>query len=53
MENTARMAYELDEEMRKIRDDIRDAQLLFDPINRTLKDSVAGNSDDTDEDLFG
>ena len=49
---TARMAYELDEEMRKIRDDIRDAQLLFDPINRTLKDSV-GNSDDTDEDLFG
>jgi len=25
--------------------------LLFDPINRTLKDSV-GNSDDTDEDLF-
>ena len=52
LENTARMAYELDEEMRKIRDDIRDAQLLFDPINRTLKDSV-GNSDDTDEDLFG
>ena len=46
-----RMAYELDEEMRKIRDDIREAQLLFDPINRTLKDSV-GNSDDTDEDLF-
>ena len=43
---------ELYEEMRKIRDDIRDAQLLFDPINRTLKDSV-GNSDDTDEDLFG
>ena len=52
LETTARMAYELDEEMRKIRDDIRDAQLLFDPINRTLKDSV-GNSDDTDEDLFG
>ncbi|MDU4811859.1 MAG: GTP pyrophosphokinase family protein [Streptococcus sp.] len=52
LENTARMAYQLDEEMRKIRDDIRDAQLLFDPINRTLKDSV-GNSDDTDEDLFG
>ena len=52
LENTARMAYELDEEMRKIRDDIREAQLLFDPINRTLKDSV-GNSDDTDEDLFG
>ena len=52
LENTARMAYQLDEEMRKIRDDIRDAQLLFDPINRTWKDSV-GNSDDTDEDLFG
>ena len=52
METTARMAYELDEEMRKIRDDIREDQLLFDPINRTLKDSV-GNSDDTDEDLFG
>jgi len=52
LETTARMAYELDEEMRKIRDDIREAQLLFDPINRTLKDSV-GNSDDTDEDLFG
>ena len=51
LETTARMAYELDEEMRKIRDDIREAQLLFDPINRTLKDSV-GNSDDTDEDLF-
>ena len=26
------MAYELDEEMRKIRDDIRDAQLLFDQL---------------------
>ena len=51
LETTARIAYQLDEEMRKIRDDIRDAQLLFDPINRTLKDSV-GNSDDTDEDLF-
>ncbi|MGT2777424.1 GTP pyrophosphokinase [Streptococcus iniae] len=48
LSTTAKIALELDEEMRKIRDDIREAQLLFDPINRSLSDGV-GNSDDTDE----
>lgn len=48
LETTAKMALELDEEMRKIREDIREAQLLFDPANRKLSDGV-GNSDDTDE----
>lgn len=45
---TAKIALELDEEMRKIREDIREAQLLFDPVTRNLSDGV-GNSDDTDE----
>ncbi|HFZ9897236.1 TPA: GTP pyrophosphokinase family protein [Streptococcus agalactiae] len=48
LEKTAKIALELDEEMRKIREDIREAQLLFDPLNRKLSDDV-GNSDDTDE----
>ncbi|HEP5763848.1 TPA: GTP pyrophosphokinase family protein [Streptococcus pyogenes] len=48
LEVTAKIALELDEEMRKIREDIREAQLLFDPVTRNLSDSV-GNSDDTDE----
>ena len=48
LEVTAKSAFELDEEMRKIREDIREAQLLFDPENRKLSDGV-GNSDDTDE----
>lgn len=48
LEVTAKIAFELDEEMRKIREDIREAQLLFDPENRKLSDGV-GNSDDTDE----
>lgn len=48
LESTAKIAFDLDEEMRKIREDIREAQLLFDPINRNLSDGV-GNSDDTDE----
>lgn len=48
LEKTAKIALELDEEMRKIRQDIREAQLLFDPLNRKLSDGV-GNSDDTDE----
>ncbi|MEQ9763797.1 GTP pyrophosphokinase [Streptococcus jiangjianxini] len=48
LEITARMAFELDEEMRKIREDIQEAQLLFDPANRSLSDGI-GNSDDTDE----
>ena len=39
---------QLDEEMGKIRDDIQEAQALFDPISRKLNDGV-GNSDDTDE----
>ena len=43
-----KIALELDEEMRKIREDIREAQLLFDPASRKLSDGV-GNSDDTDE----
>ncbi|CQR26056.1 RelA/SpoT domain-containing protein [Streptococcus varani] len=49
LEITAKIAYQLDEEMRKIRDDIQEAQALFDPANRKLNDGV-GNSDDTDED---
>lgn len=48
LEKTAKIALELDEEMRKIREDIREAQLLFDSLNRKLSDGV-GNSDDTDE----
>ncbi|WP_164682950.1 GTP pyrophosphokinase [Streptococcus hyointestinalis] len=48
LEVTAKIAFELDEEMRKIREDIREAQLLFDPENRKLSDGL-GNSDDTDE----
>ncbi|EMO8674725.1 TPA: GTP pyrophosphokinase family protein [Streptococcus pyogenes] len=48
LEVTAKIALELDEEMRKIREDIREAQLLFDPVTRKLSDGV-GNSDDTDE----
>lgn len=48
LETTAKIALELDEEMRKIREDIREAQLLFDPESRKLSDGV-GNSDDTDE----
>ncbi|WP_156019197.1 GTP pyrophosphokinase [Streptococcus ruminantium] len=48
LEVTAKIAYELDEEMRKIRNDIQEAQVLFDPGYRKLNDGV-GNSDDTDE----
>lgn len=48
LEITAKIAYQLDEEMRKIRDDIQEAQVLFDPAHRKLNDGV-GNSDDTDE----
>ncbi|MFU2164195.1 GTP pyrophosphokinase [Streptococcus pluranimalium] len=48
LEVTAKIALELDEEMRKIKEDIQEAQLLFDPASRSLSDGV-GNSDDTDE----
>ena len=48
MEITARISHQLDEEMGKIRDDIQEAQALFDPLSRKLNDGV-GNSDDTDE----
>ena len=48
LEITAKIAYQLDKEMGKIRDDIQEAQALFDPISRKLNDGV-GNSDDTDE----
>ena len=48
LEITAKIAYQLDEEMGKIRDDIQEAQALFGPISRKLNDGV-GNSDDTDE----
>ena len=48
LEITAKIAYQLDEEMRKIRDDIQEAQALFDPAHRKLNDGV-GNSDNTDE----
>lgn len=48
LEKTAFIAYQLDEEMRQIRDDIQEAQALFDPAYRNVNDGV-GNSDDTDE----
>ncbi|SQF40409.1 GTP pyrophosphokinase [Streptococcus ferus] len=48
LEITAKIAYQLDEEMRQIRDDIKEAQILFDVEKRKLNDGV-GNSDDTDE----
>ena len=48
LEITARISHQLDEEMGKIRDDIQEAQALFDPLYRKLNDGV-GNSDDTDE----
>lgn len=48
LELTAKIAFQLDEEMRQIRDDIKEAQLLFDAEKRKLNDGV-GNSDDTDE----
>ncbi len=48
LENAARLAYHLDEEMSAIKEDIREAQLLFDPISRQITDGV-GNSDDTDD----
>ena len=48
LEITAKIAHQLDEEMSKIRDDIQEAQALFDPLSRKLNDGV-GNSDDTDE----
>ncbi len=48
LEITARISHQLDEEMSKIRDDIQEAQALFDPLHRKLNDGV-GNSDDTDE----
>lgn len=48
LKRTAEIALELDEEMRKIRDEIKEAQLLFDPIHKRVNDGV-GNSDDTDE----
>ncbi len=34
LEITAKIAYQLDEEMGKIRDDIQEAQALFDPLSR-------------------
>lgn len=48
LEITAKIAFQLDEEMREIRNDIKEAQLLFDADSRKLSDGV-GNSDDTDE----
>ncbi len=48
LELTARIANQLDEEMSKIRDDIQEAQALYDLSKRTLSSSI-GNSDDTDE----
>lgn len=48
LEISAKIALELDEEMSKIREEIREAQLLFDHDNRKLSDGL-GNSDDTDE----
>ena len=48
LELTSKIAFQLDEEMRQIRDDIKEAQLLFDAETRKLNDGV-GNSDDTDE----
>ena len=36
LEITAKIAHQLDEEMGKIRDDIQEAQALFDPLSRKL-----------------
>ena len=47
LEITARISHQLDEEMSKIRDDIQEAEALFDPLLRKLNDGV-GNSDVTD-----
>lgn len=45
---TAKIAYDLDEEMSQIREEIQEAQLLFNPPAGKLDDGV-GNSDDNDE----
>ncbi|OFI48281.1 GTP pyrophosphokinase [Floricoccus tropicus] len=45
---TAKIAYALDEEMSQIREEIQEAQLLFNPPANKLNDGV-GNSDDNDE----
>lgn len=49
LSSAAQSAYALDEEIRKIRNEIKEAQILFDPAHNKLSDGV-GNSDDTDED---
>lgn len=45
---TAKIAFALDEEMSKIREEIQDAQLLFNPPHRKVDDGVE-NRDDFDE----
>lgn len=40
IEITARIAYELDKTMGRIRHDIQEAQVLFDPPYRKLNDGV-------------
>ncbi|WEV45443.1 GTP pyrophosphokinase family protein [Streptococcaceae bacterium ESL0687] len=45
---TAKIAYDLDQEMSEIREEIQEAQLLFNPPASKLNDGV-GNSDDNDE----
>jgi putative GTP pyrophosphokinase len=44
---TAQIAYALDGEMSKIREEIREAQLLFSPPTKKIKDGV-GSADDND-----
>jgi putative GTP pyrophosphokinase len=46
---TAQIAYALDGEMSKIREEIREAQLLFNPPTKKIKDGV-GSADDNDYD---
>ena len=45
---TAKIAFALDEEMSKIREEIQEAQLLFNPSRRKVDDGVE-NRDDFDE----
>ncbi|WP_172209121.1 GTP pyrophosphokinase [Lactococcus hodotermopsidis] len=45
---TAKIAYDLDEEMSEIRDEIQEAQLMFNPPRRKVNDGVE-NRDDFDE----
>ncbi|EHJ52113.1 GTP pyrophosphokinase family protein [Streptococcus macacae] len=48
LEITSKIAFQLDEEMRQIRDDITEAQLFYESEKRK-RNNGTGNSDDTDD----